>query len=97
MTCDDVIQVRQQFLLTESELILDTYKVTLDKTPGTLVLTTSYLLFDSVFSGSAESDDQIAIELIDITDVSKVTFVFAKNLYYGTEFYRKNSHFCWKD
>ncbi|PRP88606.1 hypothetical protein PROFUN_03017 [Planoprotostelium fungivorum] len=68
-------QIRQQFLLPESELILDTYKVTSDKTPGTLVLTTSYLLFDSVFSNSADSEDQIAILLTEIKKVTRLIVI----------------------
>eukprot|EP01117_Protostelium_nocturnum_P007206 TRINITY_DN2579_c0_g3_i1.p1 TRINITY_DN2579_c0_g3~~TRINITY_DN2579_c0_g3_i1.p1 ORF type:complete len:1547 (-),score=508.88 TRINITY_DN2579_c0_g3_i1:59-4699(-) len=67
-------EIRSQFLLSESELILETYKVTMDTTPGILVLSTSYLLFDSVFSKSADSQHQIAIPLTEIKKIDKDKF-----------------------
>jgi len=71
---EKVEAIRKQFLLPQSDIILDEYKMTHGTTVGTLVISSTYVLFDALFSKSADSEDQIAILLTDITKIKREKF-----------------------
>jgi len=64
-------QLRKKFLLPESELIIDKYHVSHNGSPGFLVLSSSYVLFDAYYSNGPDSDYQLAILLLNITNIKR--------------------------
>jgi len=58
-------------MLPETEIIIDSYTVHREKSPGKLFLSSSWVLFDTLFSGGPDNDNQVAIELIDIKTIKR--------------------------
>ncbi|PRP88770.1 putative ADP-ribosylation factor GTPase-activating protein AGD11-like [Planoprotostelium fungivorum] len=56
---------REKYMLTDAELILESWPATHERKMGHLVLTTSYLVFDPLMSNS-DSDDDIILLLSEI-------------------------------
>eukprot|EP01117_Protostelium_nocturnum_P014292 TRINITY_DN5434_c0_g1_i1.p1 TRINITY_DN5434_c0_g1~~TRINITY_DN5434_c0_g1_i1.p1 ORF type:complete len:630 (+),score=235.40 TRINITY_DN5434_c0_g1_i1:116-1891(+) len=63
--------VRHKYLLTDSELIIETVRATYEKTPGLLLLTSSYLIFDPLISGKG-ADDDLVLLLTQLTSVVRI-------------------------
>ncbi len=70
--CTHPIQLRAQLMLSDNEIIIDTYSVTNDGHPGKLVLSSSYVLFDTFFAGGPDNSNQIAIKLKEIKSITRV-------------------------